>query len=303
MVCEVVESRFVKVNFLFDDLIKSIKCLLQFNVGLVDRLLSPSSMQSATSTPTVAHGKLGDPGIHWTQLASLWARTTLDSTNLVFPMDFTHLVSIFVEALSDQDSVYFPSVTRQLIVASAQMLEIQSLSKPARCLVRKTAIVARDRAIALLFLVNEEIVDEERRRRVNTWLNLEEYNLDEFLKHKIISSLHNAIYQRGIKECDNTCNSSADIKTCSSEIKTCSKKRGKKNKKKKLSAVMSLDASIDDIEQYIDAYATRINVQEQTLTRLQERMAESHAELLVPKELASKHSSRRFEKTPEMKRQ
>ena len=218
-------------------------------------------------------------------------------------MNFTHLVSIFVEALSDQDSVYFPSVTRQLIVASAQMLEIQSLSKPARCLVKKTAIVARDRAIALLFLVNEEIVVEERRRRVNTWLNLEEYNLDEFLKHKIVSSLHNAIYQRGIKECDNTCNSSADIKTCSSEIKTCSKKRGKQNKKKKLSAVMSLDASIDDIEQYIDAYATRINVQEQTLTRLQERMAETRRELLVLKELASKHSSRRFEKTTEMKRQ
>ena len=232
-------------------------------------------MQSATSTPTVAHGKLGDPGIHWTQLASRWARTTLDSTNPVFPMDFTHLVSIFVEALSDQDSVYFQSVTRQLIVASAQMLEIQSLSKPARCLVKKTAIVARDRAVALLFLVNEEIVVEERRRRVNTWLNLEEHNLDEFLKHKIISSLRNAIYQRGIKECDNTCNSSADIKTCSSEIKTCSKKRGKKNKKKKLSAVMSLDASIDDIEQYIDAYATRINVREQSLTRLQERMAET----------------------------
>ncbi len=284
-------------------MIESIKCLLEFNVGLVDRLLSPSSMQSATSTPTVAHGKLGDPGIHWTQLASLWARTTLDSTNPVFPMDFTHLVSVFVEALSDQDSVYFQSVTRQLIVASAQMLEIQSLSEPTRCLVKKTAIVARDRAIALLFLVNEEIVVEERRRRVNTWLNLEEYNLDEFLKHKIVSSLHNAIYQRGIKECDNTCNSSADIKTCSSEIKTRSKKRGKKNKKKKLSAVMSLDASIDDIEQYIDAYATRINVQEQTLTRLQERMAETQRELLVPKELASKHSSRRFEKTPEMKRQ
>ncbi len=139
---------------------------------------------------------------------------------------------------------------------------------------------------------------------MNTWLNLEEYNLDEFLKHKIVSSLHNAIYQRGIKECDNTCNSSADIKTCSSEIKTCSKKRGKNNNnKKKLSAVMSLDASTDDIEQYIDAYATRINVQEQTLTRLQERMAETQRELLVLKELASKHSSRRFEKTPDMKRQ
>ena len=181
------------------------------------------------------------------------------------------------------------------------MLEIQSLTEPARCLVKKTAIVAGDRAIALLFLVNEEITVEERRRRVNMWLNLEEYNLDEFIRHKIASSLHNAIYQRGIKECDNTCNSSADIKTCSSEIKTCSKKRGKK--KNKLSAVMSLDASIDDIEQYIDAYATRINVQEQTPTRLQKRMAETQRELLVLKELASKHSSRRFEKTPEMKRQ
>ena len=217
-------------------------------------------MQSATSTPTVAHGKLGDPGIHWTQLASFWDTTTLDLTNPIFPTEFTYLVSVFVQALNDQDSFYFESITRQLIVASAQMLEIQSLSEPARCLVKKTAIVARDRAIALLFLVNEEITVEERRRRVNMWLNLEEYNLDEFIKHKIVSSLHNATYQRGIKECDNTCNSSADIKTCNSEIKTCSKKRGKK--KKKPPAVMSLDVSIDDIEQYIDAYATRINGQE-----------------------------------------
>ena len=36
-------------------------------------------MQSATSKPTVAHGKLGVPDIHWTELQSLWNSATLDS--------------------------------------------------------------------------------------------------------------------------------------------------------------------------------------------------------------------------------
>ena len=63
---------------------------------------------------------------------------------------------------------------------------------------------------------------------------------------------------------------------------------------------MSLDVSIHDIEQYIDVYATRINVQEQTLVRLQQRMMQTQRELLVLKEIANKHSSRRFEKMPEM---
>ena len=155
-------------------------------------------MQSATSKPTVAHGKLGVPGIHWTELQSLWDTATLDS-KLVFPVKFIRLVSAFLESLNDQDTVYFQSVTRQLIVASAQALEMKSLKKPARCLVKKIAIVARDRAIAMLFLVNEELVAEERLRRVETWLNLEEYkpyyNLDEVMTTNLIANLHNATYQ------------------------------------------------------------------------------------------------------------
>ena len=205
-------------------------------------------MQSATSNPTVAHSKPGVPDIHWTELQSLWNTATLDS-NLVFPVKFIRLVSAFLESLNDQDTVYFQSVTRQLIVASAQTLEMKSLQKPARCLVKKIAIVARDRAIAMLFLVNEELVAEERLRRVETWLHLEEYkpyyNLDEVMTTNLIANLHNATYQHGVKEL---------VGECSSKIEKCSKRRGKKKnnkkkkkkkKKKKLSTVNFDDASVE----------------------------------------------------------
>ena len=147
------------------------------------------------------NGKRAGRQLRSTELAIIWKELVDNDGATFFPSDFKVLVETFISAIEEGEAVFLQSLTKQVLVKTAWLLEHSNLPSREHQFAMTINIVARDKAVEMIFQEGEDVTKAKRNHRLLEFMQFDkdtEQDIDKELQDQIVNALGVAVYQRGV---------------------------------------------------------------------------------------------------------